>query len=77
MSIRLRLTILYSSILAITLIGFSLVSYLIVERDSFNRQIDTLKSKADRIVADEAFQLPDIDELAYQFAGPEIFVQTT
>ena len=76
MSIRLRLTLLHSVILTVTLIGFSVASYLTVARDGYNRLVATLESKAQRIVMDDQFQLDDIEALAHQFAGPEIYVQT-
>ena len=76
MSIRLRLTLLYSAILAVTLTVFSIASYVTVARDGFNRLVSTLESKTQRIVANEQFQLGDIEALAHQFAGPEIYVQT-
>ncbi len=76
MSIRLRLTVLYSVILATTLIGLSIASYLTVAHVGFNRLVDTLASKADRIVIAEEFQLNDIEALSHQFAGPEVYVQT-
>ena len=76
MSIRLRLTLLYSTILAVTLTGFSMASYVTVARDGYQRLVDTLASKAQRITADTRFQLDDIDALAHQFAGPEVYVQT-
>lgn len=76
MSIRLRLTLLYSIILAVTLTGFSIASYVTVAGDGLNRLVDTLESKAQRIVSDEQFDLNDVEPLANQFAGPEIYVQT-
>ena len=76
MSIRLRLTLLYSVILTVTLIGFSIASYMTVAQDSFSRLVNTLSSKVERIVTAEGFQLGDIEALAHQFAGPEVYVQT-
>lgn len=76
MSIRLRLTLLYSAILAVTLSGFSFASYVTVAHDGYNRLVDTLRSKAERIVTDATFRLDDIKTLAHLFAGPEIYVQT-
>ena len=76
MSLRLRLTLLYSTILAITLTGFSIASYVTVAQDGINRLEDTLASKAQRIVADDRFQLGEIEPLVNQYAGPEIYVQT-
>lgn len=76
MSIRLRLTLLYSAILAVTLIGFSIASYATVAQDSFSGLVNTLSSKAERIVTAEDFHLDDIEALAHQFAGPEVYVQT-
>ncbi|MEZ4620542.1 MAG: histidine kinase dimerization/phospho-acceptor domain-containing protein [Caldilineaceae bacterium] len=57
------------------LIAFSIASYTTVARDGFKRLVDTLESKAERIVTDPQFRLNDIEALAHQFAGPEIYVQ--
>lgn len=76
MSIRLRLTLLYSLILAVTLTGFSVASYVTVAQDGYQRLVDTLASKALRIVAEDSFRLDEIEDLAYRFAGPEVYVQT-
>lgn len=76
MTIRLRLTLLYTSILALALIGFSVLSYTAVARNSLDVLTNTLTSKMRRIVAAPDLVLTDIDDLAFQFAGPEIFVQS-
>ena len=76
MTIRLRLTLLYTSILAIALIGFSLLSYTTVARNSLDVLTNTLTSKMRRIAAAPELVLTDIDALAFQYAGPEIFVQS-
>lgn len=76
MTIRLRLTLLYTSILALALIGFSLVSYATIARNGIEVLTNTLTSKMRRIAAAPDLRLADIDALAFQFAGPEIFVQS-
>ncbi|WP_420643909.1 sensor histidine kinase [Candidatus Leptofilum sp.] len=76
MSLRLRLTLLYSTILALTLTGFSIASYVTVAQDGLNRLEATLASKAQRIVADAQFDPNEIALLVNQYAGPEIYVQT-
>lgn len=76
MSLRLRLTLLYSLILTLTLTCFSIASYVTVSRDGYIRLVNTLESKAQRIISDDRFQLDDIEALAHQFAGPEVYVQT-
>ncbi len=76
MSIRLRLTLLYTAILALALIGFSLLAYFSVARDGLEVQTNTLAVKARRISTAAEFALTDIDALAALFAGPEVYVQT-
>lgn len=76
MSIRLRLTLLYTTILALALIGFSLLSYLSVANDGLAVQTNTLAIKAHRIITSADFQLNEIDSVSALFAGPEVFVQT-
>ncbi|MCE7980485.1 MAG: sensor histidine kinase [Caldilinea sp. CFX5] len=76
MTIRLRLTLLYTSILALALIGFSLVSYATIARNGIDVLTNTLTSKMRRIAAAPDLRLADIDALAFQFAGPEILVQS-
>lgn len=76
MSIRLRLTLIYTSILALALIGFSLLSYVTIARNGIDVLTTTLASKSRRIVAAPELLLSDIDSLAFQFAGPEIYVQS-
>lgn len=76
MSIRLRLTLIYSGILALALIGFSLLSYVAVARDGLAVQTNTLAIKARRLTTAPTFALADIDQLAAQIAGPEVYLQT-
>lgn len=76
MSIRLRLTLLYTLILTITLIGFSVASYFTVARDGLNRLQGTLESKVIRIAEDPLFRLEDIQQAAHLYAGPEFIVQS-
>ncbi len=76
MSIRLRLTLLYTAILALALIGFSLLSYFSVASDGLAVQTNTLATKARRIITSADFQLGEIDAVAALIAGPEVFVQT-
>lgn len=76
MSIRLRLTLLYTFILMITLISFSVASYVTVARDGFNRLQGTLESKAIRITEDPQFRLDDVQPAAHLYAGPEFLVQS-
>src|SRR5262245_41919648 len=84
LSIRLRLTLWYSSVLALCLIGFGLLLYFTLSH--------TLDSEADHLLADQAREisgtsrvregylpnsywviLPDVDV----FASPNIYVQVT
>jgi signal transduction histidine kinase len=76
MSVRLRLTVLYSTILALTLIVFSAVLYLTVSRVTFNILADTLTDEAKRLAAPDRFQLDHIGYPAKKFAAPETYVQT-
>lgn len=76
MSIRLRLTLLYSSILAATLIVFSVVLYLTVSRVSFTLMIDTLEQEAKRLAEPGRFQLDYIGEPPKRVAAPETYIQT-
>jgi two-component system, OmpR family, sensor kinase len=76
MSVRLRLTMLYSTILALTLIMFSVVVYLTVSRVTFGILEDTLADEAQRIADPNRFRLNYVDYPARKFAAPETYVQT-
>src|SRR5262245_34820310 len=76
MSIRLRLTVLYSAILALTLIVFSAALYLTVSRVTFGILADTLTDEAKRLAAPDRFRLDSIEYPARKFAAPETYVQT-
>ncbi len=76
MSVRLRLTVLYSLILALTLVVFSAVLYITVSRVTFNILADTLTDEAKRLAAPDRFQLDHIGYPAKKFAAPETYVQT-
>jgi signal transduction histidine kinase len=76
MSVRLRLTVLYSAILALTLIAFSAALYLTVSRVTFGLLADTLTDEAKRLTAPERFRLDSIEYPARKFAAPETYVQT-
>ncbi len=76
MSIRLRLTLLYSAILALTLVVFSIALYVTVSRVTLNVLADSLADEATRLVNSKYFELDHIDYPARKFAAPETYVQT-
>lgn len=89
MSIRLRLTVLYSIILALTLIAFSILLYLTLSRMTLNVMAGTLEDEAkrllDRKVIDTQIFVYDhkggyrfgrIVLPASTFAAPQTYVQT-
>jgi signal transduction histidine kinase len=76
MSIRLRLTLLYSAILTLTLIVFGLALYFTVARVALAAVEATLTDEADRLAAAKEFKLDQIDYRAKRFADPETYVQT-
>ncbi|HEX5692101.1 MAG TPA: HAMP domain-containing protein, partial [Roseiflexaceae bacterium] len=76
MSVRLRLTLLYSTILAFTLIAFGVAVYLTVSRVTYSVLEDTLASEARRLADPARFQLYAIDYPARKLAAPETYVQT-
>ncbi|HEX6289636.1 MAG TPA: HAMP domain-containing sensor histidine kinase [Herpetosiphonaceae bacterium] len=88
MSVRLRLTVLYSSILAFTLIAFSIVLYVTLSRLTLGVVADTLAEEAKRlldrkVIDDQIFlfngqeyRLGRIVLPASGFAAPQTYVQT-
>src|SRR5690349_13128592 len=76
MSVRLRLTLLYSAILALTLIVFSASLYITVSRTTFGLLEETLADEAKRLADPARFQLYSIDYPAKKLAAPETYVQT-
>jgi signal transduction histidine kinase len=76
MSLRLRLTLLYSALLALTLIAFSAALYITVSRVTFGILEDTLSAEARRLADPNRFQLYAIDYPAKRLAAPETYVQT-
>ncbi|MFQ5857747.1 MAG: sensor histidine kinase [Anaerolineae bacterium] len=76
MSVRLRLTLLYSALLALTLIVFSGVLYMTVSRVTLDILEETLADEAERLVDSRKFRLDHIDYPASKFAAPETYAQT-
>lgn len=76
MSIRLRLTLLYSAILVATLILFGVALYVTVSRVTVNVVEETLAEEADRIIGSRKFRLDDIDYHVEKLAAPQTYVQT-
>ncbi len=76
MSIRLRLTLLYSAILALTLIAFSVALYFTASRVTLGAVEQTLADEAKRLIASKDFQLDHISYRAYRVADPQTYIQT-
>lgn len=76
MSIRLRLTLLYSAILVLTLIGFSTVLYLTLARGTLRVLDERLADEAGRLIAAKEFRLDSVLLPVRQFAAPATFIQT-
>jgi signal transduction histidine kinase len=76
MSLRLRLTLLYSGILALTLIAFSVVLYVTVSQVTLSAVEETLADEAQRLIGSRQFQLDHIDYPARKVAAPETYIQT-
>jgi two-component system OmpR family sensor kinase len=76
MSLRLRLTLLYSAILALTLAAFSGVLYVTLAQVTFRAVEDALVEEATRLINAKQFRLDEIVLPASKFAAPETYVQT-
>lgn len=76
MSIRFRLTLLYSAILALTLIAFSAALYFTVARVTFAVIEDRLADEAQGLVVSRGFQLDRIGYYHNRFADPQTYIQT-
>lgn len=60
MSIRLRLTLLYTAILALTLVTFSVVLYITVDSTTYRVLLDGLKADAARLTEAKDFKLTNV-----------------
>lgn len=76
MSIRLRLTLLYSAILALMLIGLSAALYFIAASAFMVVAQDRLTGEAQRLVASRSFGLYHIEVMHGRFTDPQTYVQT-
>ncbi len=76
MSIRLRLTLLFSIILALTLAGFSFLLYFNVSSATQDSIEEALIDDGQQLVNAREFQRDSIVLPASRFAGPETYVQT-
>ncbi len=76
MSIRFRLTLLYSTILALTLIAFSAAVYLTLSQTTIRVQEDRLAEEAGRLTAAREFRLDRIIFPFGRLAAAKTFVQT-
>lgn len=76
MSVRLRLTLLYSAILALTLIISAVLVYATFSRLSLNVYKDALVDETRLIVNSAEFSVDEVVLPTGRFAAPETFVQT-
>ena len=76
MSIRLRLTLFYSAILALALIAFSTALYFTASRLTFAAVQETLADEAQRLIAAQDFHLNHILYRAARFSDPQTYIQT-
>lgn len=76
MSIRLRITLLYSAILALTLAAFSVLLYVTVSQSTRGFVEDALIEETQRLIDAKEFRIDKIVLPASRFAGPETYVQT-
>src|SRR5688500_13517898 len=75
MSIRLRLTLLYSAILALTLLAFSVALYVTHARTTLQLVDDRLADDARLLLANREFRLDRVELPVSKFAARETFVQ--
>lgn len=76
MSIRLRLTLLFSTILALTLIVGGAILYVSVSRLTYNVRQDALAEQAEVITGSSEFQLDRVLFPSVSITTPRTFVQT-
>jgi signal transduction histidine kinase len=76
MSLRLRLTLLYSAILALALAGFSAALYFTSARVMFAAIEETLANEAQRLTTSREFHLDQIGYRASRFSDPQTYIQT-
>lgn len=76
MSIRLRLTLIFSAILALTLIVSGTILYISVSRLTYNVREDALADQAKVILNNSDFALDNIPILTGGITTPRTFVQT-
>src|SRR5512134_181166 len=76
MSIRLRLTLLYSTILALVLVGFSVALYFTASRVTLDAVNKTLAEEAKRVAASKDFRLDHIGYYTRRFTDPQTYIQT-
>ena len=76
MSIRLRLTLLFSAILALTLIISGAILYVTVSRMNYNVHQDALVERAEVITSASEFSLDRILSPTNDISAPRTFVQT-
>jgi signal transduction histidine kinase len=76
MSIRLRLTLLYSGILALVLVGLSAALYFTVARASYAVVQERLAEEAQRLTTSRGFGLDHLEPMHGRFTDPQTYVQT-
>lgn len=75
MSIRLRLTLLYSAILAVTLLALGVVLYWTVERVTLDTLADALRDDARTLAYSRPFRSDHEEGRSVRFASPQTYVQ--
>jgi len=76
LSIRLRLTLLYCLILALTLMALSLALYFKISNDTMSLVDDALRAEELRIIESPWFKLGQIAYSTQKLAAAEVYVQT-
>ncbi len=76
MSIRLRLTLLYSAILGLTLAAFGVALYVTMSSVTLAVVEGTLSDEAHRVISSPNFRLDYIHTKASRFSDPQTYVQT-
>jgi signal transduction histidine kinase len=76
MSIRLRLTLLYSAILALTLLGLGVVLVVSVSQITLSTLEDRLREDAKRLIYSREFRLDRLGYDSRRIAVPDTYIQT-
>lgn len=76
MSIRLRLTLLYSAILALTLVVAGVALYVVFSQLTMDVSEDALEDEAKQLLSSREFKLDKVGSPRGQITAPRTFVQT-